>query len=406
MKKLKSNRKNIRYILLFLICFLLINKEEKEPVLPGRYMQGFLEETVMQTGFFTFTKCLSGEKTYGPEQFLLSQSSTLHEAVLKEQVKPETEKTEVEKSRVKRIEGDIEQYLIQENTPEIISEKAKEEPMQEALESVSGNLANASPEAAKQREYDWSLFADTESVVKEFYTIDKMTEIKENQLNIQEFLQKDMRLKENVEGPQILIYHTHSVEGFADSVPGDDNTTIVGAGRKLKAILEEKYGLKVMHHEGRYDVESRDSAYANSLPEIKKILEENPQIEVVIDLHRDAMPEETRLVTEIEGKQTARFMFFNGLSYLKEKGDIEYLANPYIGDNLAFSFRMQALCNEYYPGLARKIYLKGYRYNMHLCPKSLLVEMGAQNNTVEEIHNSVERLAHVLYLCLTEENPY
>ena len=364
-------------------------------------MHKVLEETVAETGLFSLTKCLTGDKTFGPEQFLLSQSSALHDAVLKEQAIAEVEK---EKPTIRAIEGDIKLQLQQENTP-IINEN-KEERDEEIQESVSGNDVEIPILAAKQREYDWSLFTDSETIIKEFYTIDKMTQLKEGQLNIQEFLNKDMRLKKDAEGPQILIYHTHSVEGFADSVPGDDDTTIIGAGRKLKALLEEKYGLKVLHHEGRYDVESRDSAYANSLPEIKKILEENPQIEVVIDLHRDAMPEETKLLTEINGKPTAQFMFFNGLSHLKEKGDIDYLANPYIQDNLAFSFQMQAICNEYYPGLTRKIYLKGYRYNMHLCPKSLLVEMGAQNNTVEEIHNSVELLAHVLYLCLTEEKPY
>lgn len=402
MKKTSKNRKNIRYILIFIICFFLINREEKESEPMTKYLQKMLEETVTETGFYALTKCLSGEKTFGPEQFLLNQSSTLHEAVLKEQA----EATMEEKPRIRAIEGDIKKQLAQENTPAIIKKEKVAEQTKEAAESVSGNSVAESDKRVKKHEYDWNLFTDAEAVIKEFYTIDKTTQVKENQLDIQSFLEKDMRLKKDVEGPQILIYHTHSVEAFADSVPGDDNTTIVGAGRKLKALLEEKYGLKVLHHEGRYDVESRDSAYANSLPEIKKILEENPQIEVVIDLHRDAMPEETKLVTEIDGKPTAQFMFFNGLSYLSEKGDIDYLANPYIQDNLAFSFQMQTLCNEYYPGLARKIYLKGYRYNMHLCPKSLLVEMGAQNNTVEEIHNSVELLAHVLYLCLTGENPY
>ena len=120
-------------------------------------------------------------------------------------------------------------------------------------------------------------------------------------------------------------------------------------------------------------------------------------------MHRDAVAEETKLVSEQNGKQAAQVMFFNGLSYTKRQGDIGYLENPYIDDNLAFSFQMQTLCNEYYPGLTRRIYLKGYRYNMHLKPKTLLIELGAQTNTCEEARNTLDILAHVLSMCLSEE---
>ena len=77
-----------------------------------------------------------------------------------------------------------------------------------------------------------------------------------------------------------------------------------------------------------------------------------------------------------------------------------YLENPHIQDNLAFSFQAQVAANEYYPGLARKVYLKAYRYNLHLKPKSMLIELGAQNNTVEEIMNACDPLAHILAIVL------
>ena len=57
---------------------------------------------------------------------------------------------------------------------------------------------------------------------------------------------------------------------------------------------------------------------------------------------------------------------------------------------------MQLMTEEMYPGFARKIYLKGYRYSLHLMPKSLLIEAGAQTNTVEEMKNAMELLANVL----------
>ncbi len=244
---------------------------------------------------------------------------------------------------------------------------------------------------------------DYETLVKQFYTIDANTFAGTERLNVQSLMDEDVGIEKNDDAPQILIYHTHSQEAFADSVPGDASTSIVGVGERLTEILQEEYGYQVLHHTGQYDVDSRDDAYGKSLPALEQLLAENPSIEVVIDLHRDQMPEETKLVMDLDGRPTARFMFFNGLSRTRQSGDIDYLKNENIEINLAMSFQMQLKCEEYYPGLTRKIYLKGYRYNMHLCPRTLLVELGAQNNTVEEAMNACEPLAHVLDMVLSGE---
>ena len=104
----------------------------------------------------------------------------------------------------------------------------------------------------------------------------------------------------------------------------------------------------------------------------------------------------THLVTEVNGKPTAKIMYFNGLSRSRTNGDIDYLYNPYIQDNLAFSLQMQLASERMYPGFARHIYLRAYRYNLHLLPKSLLIEAGAQTNTVEEMKNAMEVVADTL----------
>ncbi|MBE5866698.1 MAG: stage II sporulation protein P [Lachnospiraceae bacterium] len=244
---------------------------------------------------------------------------------------------------------------------------------------------------------------DYETLVKLFYTIDANTTAGTDQLNVESLLKEDVSIEKRTDGPQILIYHTHSQETFADSVQGDKNTSIVGVGERLAQILQEEYGYQVLHHTGQYDVDSRDDAYGKSLPALEQLLKENPTIEVVIDLHRDQMPEETKLVMDLDGRPTARFMFFNGLSRTRQSGDIDYLKNENIDMNLALSFQMQLKCEEYYPGLTRKIYLKGYRYNMHLCPRTMLVELGAQNNTVEEAMNACDPLAHVIDMVLAGE---
>jgi stage II sporulation protein P len=116
----------------------------------------------------------------------------------------------------------------------------------------------------------------------------------------------------------------------------------------------------------------------------------------VIDLHRDGVPEERHLVTEVNGKPTAQILFYNGLSYTNTQGQISYLPNPYIQDNLAFSFQLEYESALYFPDLYRGIYLAGLRYNLHLRQRALLLEAGAQTNTVEEVKNAMEPFAFLL----------
>lgn len=272
----------------------------------------------------------------------------------------------------------------------------------------SGNAASSGngfvAHQTKLAQVDMTLLQDYETLVSRFYTIDKSTMIGSDQLNTEDLYGKDMTVSKDAEGPQILIYHTHSQEAFADSVPGDTSTGIVGVGSHLADILTNQYGYEVLHHTASYDLPSRDDAYSVALPDIEKVLEENPQIQVVIDLHRDAMDESTRLVMDLDGRPTARFMFFNGLSRTRKTGNIAYLYNENLDSNLAFSFQLQKVANEYYPGLTRKIYLKAYRYNMHLRPKNLLIELGAQNNTVEEAMNACDPIAHILDMVLSGQS--
>lgn len=300
------------------------------------------------------------------------------------------------------LEQGLADALLAENGMYLENETVKQEADRE---QVSENTPEGFvPVQNKNYSYRWEDLQGYEDLVKAFYAVDSTTRAGDGLLNVDDLLSRDMRMEGGADNPQILIYHTHAQEAFADSVPGDESTGIVGVGEYLATILRERYGYHVIHHTESFDRESRDYAYGNALPVIEKLLEDYPTIEVVIDLHRDAMPEDRRLVMDLQGRPTAQIMFFNGLSRTS-KGEIEYLENPYLADNLSFSFQMQAACNEYYPGLARRIYLKAYRYNMHLCPKTLLIEMGAQNNTLEEMKNACEPLAHVLDLVLSGEEP-
>ncbi|MGN1377642.1 MAG: stage II sporulation protein P [Dorea sp.] len=248
--------------------------------------------------------------------------------------------------------------------------------------------------------------SDYEYLLGNFYTVDSSTMADPELINAQKLLAKDLKIDSSSDGPKVLIYHTHSQEAFVDSIAGDVNTTIVGIGSYLASILNQKYGIETLHHTGVYDYVDgkldRSKAYQLAEPEIQAILSANPSIEVVIDLHRDGVADTTHLVTQINGKPTAQIMFFNGLSRTRANGDISYLANPYIEDNLAFSLQMQIAATNKYPGFTRHIFLRAYRYNMHVKPKTLLIEAGAQTNTVEEMKNAMEVLADTLSIVLTK----
>ena len=278
-------------------------------------------------------------------------------------------------------------------------------PGNEAVQDVQNGMpvAQVMGKTQKAITYSREKLADFDYLIQNFYRIDKTTTTNSEQLNAAKMLEKDMSLTHGAESPQVLIYHTHSQEGYMDSVPGDASTTVVGVGEYLTKLLQEQYGLNVIHHTGQYDVETRDDAYALAGPAVEKILADNPGIEVVIDLHRDGVGENTHLATNIDGVDMAKLMFVNGLSRTTKVGEIGYLYNPNLADNLAFSFQNQLTMAEYYPGLSRGVYLKGYRYNLHYCPKSLLVEVGAQTNTVREAMNAMVPLADVIHKVLTKE---
>ncbi len=296
---------------------------------------------------------------------------------------------------------DEENEQMPEEMERVYEENAGKKTQEQEQQIREQQVQTAETEVEESRsDFDVEVYRDIDRLLTDFYVVDKSTYINAEELDADKMLNLDLSLDKNVEGPQILIYHTHSQEAYADSVEGDKTTTVVGAGEQLAQILQEEYGFAVLHHEGEYDVENRDYAYANVVPDLERILLENPSIEVVIDLHRDGVAGDTRLVTEIDGKKTAQFMFFNGLSRLSSVGEIDYLKNENRSTNLAFSFQLQVKCREYYPGLARNIYLKGYRYNMQYRGRSLLVELGAQTNTVEEVYNAVPHLAHVLAMVL------
>ena len=243
---------------------------------------------------------------------------------------------------------------------------------------------------------------------QQFYTVTSITSLTKEIFRPSEFLDKDMKITHDSSSPQILIFHTHSQEKFADSTD-DDSTSILGVGDYLTELLTGK-GYNVIHDRSVYDYVDgkldRSKAYTYAEQGIESILESNPSIEVVIDLHRDGVADTTHLVTEVDGRQMAKIMFFNGISYSNVKGNINYLYNKYRDDNLAMSLQMHLIGEAYYPGFLRRNYINAYRYCLHERAKSMLIEAGAQTNTFEEVKNAMKPLADMLDKLLTGVRAY
>lgn len=191
--------------------------------------------------------------------------------------------------------------------------------------------------------------------------------------------------------PYILIYHTHSTEGYElldkgwysneyNSRTKDVSKTVVRVGEEITKRLE-KAGFKVIHDKNIYD-SSYNGSYERSLISVEKYLKENPSIVVTLDVHRDAIHYDDgtkcKPTATINGKKAAQIMIITGA----EEGDVSDF--PDWSKNLTFAIALQEKAEENYKGLMRPIFFCQRKYNMNVTPCSLLLEMGTDANTLEE----------------------
>lgn len=310
---------------------------------------------------------------------------------------------------IKTVEADVGEYI---ETEAEKKEMAEEPETETGTESENGNelaeteqngdgmdkvLEAAAGIIPKEKLMDYNY------VLNNFYVVPSVTSLRPQVLDLDKISQVDLRIEKDSTVPQILVFHTHSQEKFADSE--ENGMSIVNVGDRLVSLLQEQYGYNVIHLADEFDmaggVLDRSEAYTYANTKLDEVLAQNPSIQVVIDLHRDGVDASKHLVTEIDGKQTARIMLFNGISYTKEQGEIDYLPNPYITENLAMTYKMFLLGKINYPDLFRCIYISGYRYCLHHVPRSMLIEAGAQTNTYEEVYNAMEPLARLIDMELT-----
>ncbi len=203
------------------------------------------------------------------------------------------------------------------------------------------------------------------------------------------------------EGAQVLIVHSHSTESYAPTSKynfphtAEDRTTdtdynMIRIGKELKKELEKR-DIKCEHITDLFDYPEYNNSYARSCKAVEAALSENPQIKIVLDLHRDSIINKegvkTKLTTTIDGEKVAQVMLVVGTDELGLKHDRWRT-------NLKFAAHLQKCFLEEEENFARPINLRTSRFNGHTAPGAVIVEVGTGGNTIEEALASVKYIAN------------
>lgn len=210
--------------------------------------------------------------------------------------------------------------------------------------------------------------------------------------------------------PYILIYHTHSTEGYEmldlgwysnqyNSRTSDKSKNMIRVGDELTKTLEEA-GFKVIHDRNIYD-SSYNGAYSRSRVSVEKYLKQYPSIQITLDVHRDAIHYESgtkcKPTAVINGKKAAQVMIISGC----EGNGVEDF--PLWKENLTFALKLQSTAEEKNNGLMRPVFFSNRKYNMDVTPCSLLLEFGTDANTLEEAVYSAQLIGDALGDMLNKE---
>ena len=203
--------------------------------------------------------------------------------------------------------------------------------------------------------------------------------------------------------PLVLIYHTHTTESYTPSpafnyTPSSTyhtenlNLSVAKVGEVMTQELNN-LNIPTIHNTTVHDIPTYMTSYANSLKTCEEVLKQNPSIEIVIDLHRDAPtkdPQSSRDITtvKIDNKTLARFMLVVGTD--------KNFPHPHWKENYQFSTLLHENLEKTYPGISRGLLLREERFNQHVSKKAILVEVGSHGNTMEEAIESARVFAKVL----------
>lgn len=192
--------------------------------------------------------------------------------------------------------------------------------------------------------------------------------------------------------PLIAIYHSHNSESFVPTtgqahVYNDPENTIVQVGLELAKELQA-LGAAVVHSAEDHVRQAFDQSYTRSQVTITNILTSYPNVDYVFDIHRDGVSRNIT-TTNINNEDVARVYIVVGTN--------EALGHPNWRENHAFAQALQQRFDEMYPGFSRGILLRNLsRFNQHVHPNSLLIEIGGHENSIEEAIRATKYLAEVI----------
>lgn len=223
------------------------------------------------------------------------------------------------------------------------------------------------------------------------------------QINMENLLNQNVSIPFSLDEPAVLIVHTHGSEAYTPDAANwytptdtdrttDTNYNVVRVGAEMEKILNEK-GIKTIHATVLCDSPSYNGAYNRALEVIQQAISENPSIKFVIDVHRDAMitssGKKYKTVAQIGGRQAAQLMLVAGT----DGGGLTFDDWP---DHLALAAKIQQQMNALYPGIMRPINVRAARFNQHVTPGSMLLEVGTSGNSLDEALYSASLFADAL----------
>jgi stage II sporulation protein P len=219
----------------------------------------------------------------------------------------------------------------------------------------------------------------------------------QHDIDIQKYLNGKVYADVHKKDPSVLIYHTHTTETYElldrgfytnerSSRSEKSGENMIRVGEEICKVLE-KNGYKTIHDKTVYD-KKYSGAYERSCENISKILKENPSIQIVLDIHRDAIYQKdgsrVKPVAEIGGRKAAQIMIISGC----EDGNVTNFPNW--EKNLSFAVQLQNKLKNDNPQLVRPLMFCSRKYNMHLTTGSMLLEVGTDSNSFEEAKYSAE----------------
>lgn len=296
-----------------------------------------------------------------------------------------------------------------------VSENVQSDSNVSSVSSVPADIA----ELMQQAEKDYENSSNDGIIIEKDYSVQNATAeyngiyvrntTLEHDIDIQKYLKGKVYANIDADEPSVLIYHTHTTETYElldrgfytnerSSRSENSKENMVRIGEEICRVLELN-GYKTVHDKTVYD-EKYSGAYDRSCENISKILTENPSIQIVLDIHRDAIYQKDgsriKPVTEINGKKAAQIMIISGC----EDGNVTDFPNW--EKNLAFAVQLQDKIKNDNSKLVRPLMFCSRKYNMHLTPCSLLIEIGTDANTLAEAVYSAELFAQSLSEFLEE----